>query len=332
MEEQHKNLQFMFPQKSIISTPYTAWTMLITMPKIQITAEWKNYLLYVPVIEAVVPADPTVIPIKVSIRHLVSDFYDWNRRTKRLEPYEDNGQNAGLLKSLTKGLRKRHWFWHEAVRRTMETSSTTSIDKKIPVLLKEWGLFPAMTDNQPIVTAKAGTFRKYWDDQENQKKEDILLNGLGSPAISGQAWRTFWRMEIPHAIRTPWWRTLQQKIPTNKRLHNIFPSKYNTTCRICEKENESDKHFWVECDHKWRFWMRMMKFKKIPPEIWSQEKVWNMILLQQTRPQDVQILSEIGRVMLAIWITHWNCIKQQKEWSDQAAYNMYESIVKPTKD
>jgi hypothetical protein len=97
MEEQHKNLQFMFPQKSIISTPYTAWTMLITMPKIQITAEWKNYLLYVPVIEAVVPADPTVIPIKVSIRHLVSDFYDWNRRTKRLEPYEDNGQNAGLL-------------------------------------------------------------------------------------------------------------------------------------------------------------------------------------------------------------------------------------------
>jgi hypothetical protein len=57
-----------------------------------------------------------------------------------------------------------------------------------------------------------------------------------------------------------------------------------------------------------------------------------MILLQQTRPQDVQILSEIGRAMLAIWITHWNCIKRQKDWSDQAAYNMYESMIKPTDD
>jgi hypothetical protein len=36
--------------------------------------------------------------------------------------------------------------------------------------------------------------------------------------------------------------------------------------------------------------------------------------------------------MLAIWITHWNCIKQQKEWSDRAAYNMYETIIKPTID
>ena len=36
--------------------------------------------------------------------------------------------------------------------------------------------------------------------------------------------------------------------------------------------------------------------------------------------------------MLAIWITHWNCIKHQKEWSDQAAYYLYESIIKPTND
>jgi hypothetical protein len=50
--------------------------------------------------------------------------------------------------------------------------------------------------------------------------------------------------------------------PYNKRLHNIFPGTYNTTCRICQKENESDKHFWIECEHKWSFRMIMMKFKK----------------------------------------------------------------------
>ena len=36
--------------------------------------------------------------------------------------------------------------------------------------------------------------------------------------------------------------------------------------------------------------------------------------------------------MLAVWITHWNCTKQQSEWSDQAAFNMYESIIQPTND
>ncbi|KAI8575608.1 hypothetical protein K450DRAFT_260884 [Umbelopsis ramanniana AG] len=85
-----------------------------------------------------------------------------------------------------------------------------------------------------------------------KKKDDIQLriNGLGSPAISGKAWKLFWSMDIPHAIRTPWWRTLQQKIPTKERLHNIFPGEHSTTCTICQKENESYKHFWVECEKK----------------------------------------------------------------------------------
>ncbi|KAG2185406.1 hypothetical protein INT44_002197 [Umbelopsis vinacea] len=139
-------------------------------------------------------------------------------------------------------------------------------------------------------------------------------------------------MNIPHAIRTPWWRTLQQKIPTKERLHNIFPGEHTITCRICQKENESDKHFWVGCERKWKFWVRMMNFKTIPSEIRSKDKVWSMIFLQRTRPQDEHILSEIGRVMLAIWITHWNSIKQEREWADQAAFNMYQTITQPTND
>ncbi|KAG2172122.1 hypothetical protein INT44_004744 [Umbelopsis vinacea] len=289
------------------------WILLGKLPKIQITEEWKKYLLHVPVIEAVVPADPTVIPIKVSIRHLVSEYYDWNRVTKRLEPYDNNGQKVGRLKALTKGISERHWFWHKAVRRAMEGSTAPYVDKNLPVLLKEWGLFPEMKDSRPILVAKPGDLRTYWEEQEahKKKKDDIPLriNGLGSPAISGKAWKFFWNMDIPHAIRTPWWRTLQQKIPTKERLHNIFPGEHTTTCRICQKEKESDKHFWVDCEHKWKFWVRMMNFKKIPPEIRLKDKVWSMIFLQQTKPQDEHILSEIGRVMLAIWITHWNCIK-----------------------
>ncbi|KAH8548345.1 hypothetical protein BGW37DRAFT_506838 [Umbelopsis sp. PMI_123] len=34
----------------------------------------------------------------------------------------------------------------------------------------------------------------------------------------------------------------------------------------------------------------------------------------------------------AIGITNWNCIRQQKEWSDRAAYNMYETIIKSNID
>jgi hypothetical protein len=74
-------------------------------------------------------------------------------------------------------------------------------------------------------------------------------------------------MDIPHAIWTPWWRTLHQKIPTKERLNNIFPGEHSTTCTICQKENESDKHFWVECERKWKFWIRMLNFKKMSTEI-----------------------------------------------------------------
>ncbi|KAI8578413.1 hypothetical protein K450DRAFT_247779 [Umbelopsis ramanniana AG] len=76
----------------------------------------------------------------------------------------------------------------------------------------------------------------------------------------------------------------------------------------------------------------MMNFKKMPPEIRSKNKIWSLICLQQIKLQDEQNLEEMGRVMLAIWMTHWNCIKQQREWSDQAAFNMYESIILPTND
>ncbi|KAH8557078.1 hypothetical protein BGW37DRAFT_36307 [Umbelopsis sp. PMI_123] len=69
------------------------WQLLITFPKIRITKEWKKHFLHVPVIEAVVPADPTVVETKTSIRYLVVDFYDWHRLAKRLEAYSDNIHN-----------------------------------------------------------------------------------------------------------------------------------------------------------------------------------------------------------------------------------------------
>ncbi|KAI8575607.1 hypothetical protein K450DRAFT_260880, partial [Umbelopsis ramanniana AG] len=69
-----------------------------------------------------------------------------------------------------------------------------------------------------------------------------------------------------------------------------------------------------------------------PLEIRLKDKIWSLICLQQINLQDEQILKEMGRVMLAIWITHWNCINQQRVWPDQAAFNMYESVILPTND
>jgi hypothetical protein len=67
--------------------------------------------------------------------------------------------------------------------------------------------------------------------------------------------------------------------------------------------------------------------KKLVPELWLPYRIWNLMSLQQIKPQGEQIFSDMRRVMLAIWITHWNCIKQQKEWSERAAYNMHETII-----
>ena len=124
---------------------------------------------------------------------------------------------------------------------------------------------------------------------------------------------------------------LEQKIPTNKRLHNIFPSKYNTTCRICQKENESAKHLWVECEHNgscgWEWWAQenpsrdMVTRKSTEYDIITEDQASGCTDSQWNWTSNARHLDN-----------HWNCIKQQKEWSDQAAYNMYESIINPTND
>lgn len=57
-----------------------------------------------------------------------------------------------------------------------------------------------------------------------------------------------------------------------------------------------------------------------------------MHCLKKSSRQQACIFSEIGRVMLAIWIIHWNCIKQLKVWSDQAALNIYPLAFLPISD
>jgi hypothetical protein len=56
----------------------------------------------------------------------------------------------------------------------MEESTTPYVEKKIPVLLKGWGLIPEMNDSRPILAAKPGDLRAYWEEQEKHKKKEML--------------------------------------------------------------------------------------------------------------------------------------------------------------
>lgn len=135
-------------------------------------------------------------------------------------------------------------------------------------------------------------------------------------------------MDMPHAIRTPWWRTLKGKIPTGERMANIFPATHTTLCRICSREPETDRHFWIDCGLKWRFWMQLMKELNRADLSYHPDSLWSRIQLQNIN-KEVDFLPLLSRGMLAIWLSHWRCIRHQQEWSPVAAWHTYLSIQNP---
>jgi hypothetical protein len=66
--------------------------------------------------------------------------------------------------------------------------------------------------------------------------------------------------------------------------------------------------------------------------IYRPDKIWNVVMLQSVRKKDQELLQMIGRGMLAIWLLHWHCVRQQVPWATQAALSKYHALQKPTID
>jgi hypothetical protein len=69
--------------------------------------------------------------------------------------------------------------------------------------------------------------------------------------INKKQWDNFWKAEIPHNARTPWWRLLPDKIAYRIRLHRRQPDKVDSAlCGISKNVLEDDFHLLVGCTLK----------------------------------------------------------------------------------
>lgn len=148
------------------------WPQLISFPEIPICYEWRRYLLHAPLRKATIPADPTVIPIKLSIEFLVSDFFEWQRHDDSLRYVPAYYQPGGPLGRLMKGIDKGHWRWHEAIRQATEGGQPPAVKQDLEDILKPWTLNLGPNKAVPIVKADAQSIRRYLCRQSTKTIDD----------------------------------------------------------------------------------------------------------------------------------------------------------------
>jgi hypothetical protein len=125
--------------------------------------------------------------------------------------------------------------------------------------------------------------------------------------INKKQWDNFWRAEIPHNARTPWWRLLHDKIPYRIRLHRRQPEKVDSAiCVICKNVLEDDFHLLVGCTLKWCVWQKALRELSLDSTLSTKDEVWLTLLLDKKMFTKTQgnLLPFIGLILGNIWQMH----------------------------
>jgi hypothetical protein len=292
------------------------WKILCRLPNIKFDETWGEQLLEIPLKKlALEPVDPTVIPTRISIKYTVEDHFEW--WNSRLYPDQKIDQPTGPLKKLNREIKRGFWRWHPALRKNFVYNKTKR-KERVEKLLECWG--PTKKDDAvtPILKAKPKELRIAWTDP--YEVQDTKMNA--------KSWKIFWKLDMPLHITTPWWRLLVNKTPTRMRLAKIFPNEYTPKCAICNLEEETDIHFWVQCTPKWRFWCRVAAELGQLDQLICPEAIWNIMRFE--KKDENAFLLVIGRVMLAIWRQHWRVVIDRKPWNEQIAWSTFLNQPVPT--
>ncbi|KAG1038241.1 hypothetical protein G6F43_012718 [Rhizopus delemar] len=144
---------------------------------------------------------------------------------------------------------------------------TSSGPVRLSVSLGLNPLFQSLVD--PVLNLISSKFFR-----QTRLKKIVQTFPLSSPVRqrSSRLWKTFWQLQIPLAIRTPWYRLLQRKFPCAKMLHGYVPDLCEPTCRLCMPRavTEHVDHFLFLCPRKRRVWEQVWShFFGFPcPLIW----------------------------------------------------------------
>ncbi|KAG1320261.1 hypothetical protein G6F62_011417 [Rhizopus arrhizus] len=97
--------------------------------------------------------------------------------------------------------------------------------------------------------------------QTHLEKIKQSLAGILDHTRSSSFWKRLWNMDIPLAIRTPWYRLLHRKFPNAERVQALVPSICDSHCCLCGDPStpENSDHFLFRCPSKLIIWRLLWK-------------------------------------------------------------------------
>jgi hypothetical protein len=153
--------------------------------------------------------------------------------------------------------------------------------------------------------------------------------------------KIFWTCPMYPNARTVYFLCLSKCIPTKKVLvkYGIAPS---TICSFCHLQEDSRRHFLVDCPWKWSLWQQLLSHY-FPDISISSELLYGSLRYLHI-PQKVRdkksYLSIISTILYALWTLYWQhgidnpqpCLPSNRQHSFSKIVTQIERLLNPFTD
>ena len=183
---------------------------------------------------------------------------------------------------------------------------------------------PLIDPNKSVITPKS--FR-----QAHLEKIKQSLAGTLGHTRSSSFWKRFWNLDIPLAIRTPWYRLLHRKFPNAERLQALVPNICDSHCRLCGDPStpENSDHFLFRCPSKliiWRLlWKQFFGVHDVP--LLDIANALYKLIFPRQKLRLIQNDSIIGCAFLGIWKAHWRFIFDNTPFDSMIIYQQITVLI-----
>ncbi|KAG1153812.1 hypothetical protein G6F37_010016 [Rhizopus arrhizus] len=145
-----------------------------------------------------------------------------------------------------------------------------------------------------------------------KKRLDTLAHSISSFTNSLRPvsfWKQFWNMDVPLAVRNPWYRLLHQKLPSAAVIHKMIPDLCGSSCRLCASVDvmEDPEHFLFLCPKKLTIWRLIWRqfFGVMDVELSAIRKALYNLTFPRQKLRFIQNDTIVGCTFLGIWKAHW---------------------------
>jgi len=119
-------------------------------------------------------------------------------------------------------------------------------------------------------------------------------------------------MDVPLAVRNPWYRLLHQKLPSAAVIHKMIPDLCGSSCRLCASVDvmEDPEHFLFLCPKKLTIWRLIWRqfFGVMDVELSAIRQALYNLTFPRQKLRFIQNDTIVGCTFLGIWKAHWRFI------------------------